>query len=135
MNHVPVLLAASTVAMIGLVYFQYQWITNSKELYNEVFHQRACMALCSTLEEYGEGAICSKVTCAPAGDLDNFSETAPLQTDASLIYNEGFQHDLRRTLEFYNIDLQYQISQSACQPASGGKSDQPTCIVNVPGNE
>src|SRR5688572_32480120 len=110
LNHLPILLIASTLAMAGLVIFQYKWINHSRELYNEVFHQRACMALCSTLEEYGEGAVCNKpscaVLCSPAAE-----DNAPKQ-NSNLVNNEGFQTDLRKTLDFYNIDLSYQVSQT-----------------------
>src|SRR5688572_6675520 len=130
LDHLPILLVASTLAMIGLVIFQYKWINHSRELYNEVFHQRACMALCSTLEEYGEGAICSipscAVLCSPAAE-----DYAPKQ-NSNLVNNEGFQTDLRKTLDFYNIDLSYQVSQTDEVTAGENKNEKATCIVNVP---
>ena len=130
-GHLPVLLIASTLAMIGLVIFQYKWITHSRELYNEVFHQRACMALCSTLEEYGEGAICSNVacstTCSSSGPMAGLVNESP-----DLIHNQDFHSDLRKTLDFYNIGLSYQISQSQEEPAVQGKPDEATCIVSLP---
>jgi signal transduction histidine kinase len=134
MNHVPVLVAASTIAMLGLIYFQYKWISNSRELYNEVFHQRACMALCSTLEEYGEGAICNNFACSVlCGDGEEVLE--PEHTDhAAIVENENFQYDLRRTLNFYNIDLTYQLSQSDTQPIASNQAKEPTCVVNIPGH-
>src|SRR5688500_1601494 len=108
LDHLPILLVASTLAMIGLVIFQYKWINHSRELYKEVFHQRACMALCSTLEEYGEGAICNNVVCAatcePVPQVHN--DACQVST---LVDNEYFHQDLRKTLDFYNIELNYQI--------------------------
>ena len=65
-NHVTILLIASTLAMIGLVFFQYKWINHSRNLSEEIFNQRASMALCSTLEDYGEGTSCSEASCAVA---------------------------------------------------------------------
>lgn len=130
-GHLPVLLIASTLAMIGLVIFQYKWITHSRELYNEVFHQRACMALCSTLEEYGEGAICSNVSCSTTGSasgpMDIFMTDKP-----DLVNNQHFHSDLRKTLDFYNIGLSYQISQSSEEPAEAGKTEAATCVVALP---
>ncbi len=136
MNHVAILMAASMLAMIGLVIFQYKWITHSRELYNEVFHQRACMALCSTLEEYGEGAICTNNTsCAAAvGLADNLwlQEPTASEADPGLVENEDFQSDLRKTLDFYNIDLTYNISQSQGEHVQNGV---PTCMVSLPADE
>src|SRR5688572_29465753 len=118
LDHLPILLVASTLAMIGLVFFQYKWINHSRELYNEVFHQRACMALCSTLEEYGEGAICSNVVCASVS-AEEESKASTVPTTDNLANNQHFQTDLRKTLDFYNIDLSYQMSHSPKQPNEG----------------
>ncbi|MDQ3016877.1 MAG: HAMP domain-containing histidine kinase [Bacteroidota bacterium] len=136
LNHVAILMAASMLAMIGLVIFQYKWINHSRELYNEVFHQRACMALCSTLEEYGEGAICTNnSSCKSATSLaDNLLLQEPVSQPASgLVENEKFQSDLRKTLDFYNIDLTYQISQTPGPQHTQSKT--PTCSVNLPSDE
>lgn len=129
-DHLTVLVAASTIAMAGLVFFQYKWINHSQELYQEVFHQRACMALCSTLEEYGEGAICSDPSCATLSTptlADNNSNEK-----AGLVDNQYFQTDLRRTLDFYNIDMPFKIAQSTHEPMRDERSGAATCIVNVP---
>lgn len=132
-DHLPLLLIASTIAMIGLVIFQYKWINHSRELYNEVFHQRVCMALCSTLEEYGEGAICSNAACTPVSLIPGMKD---IQTpaDNALIHNEDFQSDLRKTLDFYNIDLNYQISQIGAESVPTGSASQGTCVVSLPSN-
>ncbi len=137
MNHVVILMAASMLAMIGLVIFQYKWINHSRELYNEVFHQRACMALCSTLEEYGEGAICTNnASCATASSVAEniwLKEPAAVEPEPGLVENEEFQSDLRKTLDFYNIDLTYQISQTHGQQV--GQNGDATCMVNLPADE
>jgi signal transduction histidine kinase len=132
-DHMPVLLTASTLAMIGLVLFQYKWINHSQELYDEVFHQRACMALCSTLEEYGEGAICSNEACATACGIPQVSEEiSPAKKD--LVNNQHFHTDLRKTLDFYNIDLSYEMSQSQEDPGKHA-SQTPACVVSLPSHD
>jgi signal transduction histidine kinase len=130
-DHVPLLLIASTLAMIGLVIFQYKWIDRSRKLSNEIFAQRASMALCSTLEEYGGGALCNNLPCAPTGS-DIMPSDSEMAVQSSLIHNEDFQADLRRTLDFYNIDLNYRVTQTGEKPAAPAKSEAPCCIVNVP---
>jgi two-component sensor histidine kinase len=133
-NHVTILLVASTLAMIGLVFFQYKWISHSRKLSEEIFNQRASMALCSTLEEYGGGASCNPGTC---GDGNASSNLLPQNLQASngrqeILENEAFREDLRKTLNFYNIDLNYQISQSTCRPEANAKNAAPMCVVNIP---
>jgi len=133
-NHVTILLIASTLAMIGLVFFQYKWISHSRKLSEEIFSQRASMALCSTLEEYGGGAACTPGTCG-AAPVANDLLPASIQPTASrqeILENEAFREDLRKNLDFYNIDLNYQISQSSCRPQSDAKNATPACVVNIP---
>ncbi|HUR31959.1 MAG TPA: HAMP domain-containing sensor histidine kinase [Saprospiraceae bacterium] len=131
-HHMPILLIASTLAMVGLVIFQYKWINHSRELYNEVFHQRACMALCSTLEEHGEGAICSSsMACTPACTPACLDGTVS-EENPKLVDDQQFQTDLRKTLDFYNIDLSYELKQSALMPTQGAPSEKATCVVNIP---
>ena len=114
-DHLSILVIASTLAMAGLIIFQYKWIQHSRELYHEVFHQRACMALCSTLEEYGEGAICNNAACATLCSPGPTEEVA--SEGAMLVNNEHFQNDLRKTLDFYNIDLSYEMAHAAEAPS------------------
>lgn len=130
LDRLSILVIASTLAMAGLVIFQYKWIQHSRELYDEVFHQRACMALCSTLEEYGEGAICNNASCATLCTPGPMDEV--ISEGAMLVNNEHFQNDLRKTLDFYNIDLSYQMAHSAEAPVEDKKQSAATCVVNVP---
>ncbi len=131
-NHVAILLSASTLAMIGLIIFQYKWIDHSRKLSNEIFMQRASMALCSTLEEYGGGSICNAMSCDKIASLipgtDNVDNLPSSQS--SLVHNEDFQTDLRKTLDFYNIDLNYSLTQSNGGPVS--TKNQTCCVVNIP---
>jgi two-component sensor histidine kinase len=131
-NHVAILLSASTLAMIGLVIFQYKWIDHSRKLSDEIFMQRASMALCSTLEEYGGGSICNVMSCDKIASLipgtENFDDLTSPQS--SLVHNEDFQTDLRKTLDFYNIDLNYSLTQSNGDPVS--TKSQTCCVVNIP---
>ncbi len=126
------MIAASTLAMIGLVIFQYKWIDHSRKLSDEIFMQRASMALCSTLEEYGGGSICNAMSCDKMASLlpgtDNLEDLNSPQT--SLVHNEDFQTDLRKTLDFYNIDLNYRLTQSNSDPVS--TKSQTCCVVNIP---
>ncbi|MGB3078783.1 MAG: HAMP domain-containing sensor histidine kinase [Saprospiraceae bacterium] len=133
-NHVAILLSASTLAMIGLVIFQYKWIDHSRKLSDEIFMQRASMALCSTLEEYGGGSICNVMSCDKIASLipgsENFDDLTSPQS--SLVHNEDFQSDLRKPLDFYNINLDYSVSQSIADPKNQNTKNQACCVVNIP---
>lgn len=124
------LLSASTLAMIGLVIFQYKWINHSRELSDEIFTQRASMALCSALEGRCGGSICNLPTCSAGYVLDE-NAMVPETLQTSIIHDKGFQSDLRKTLDFYNLDLPYQVSQTQNIPDPGKKNSQ-SCVVNIP---
>lgn len=132
MNHVAVLLSASTLAMIGLVIFQYKWIDHSRKLADEIFTQRASMALCSTLEEYGGGSICNVLACDKICGSIHPNPDSATNAQASIIHDEEFRSDLRKTLDFYNIDIGYQVSQSMGEPTAEGANKNPSCVVNIP---
>jgi two-component system, OmpR family, phosphate regulon sensor histidine kinase PhoR len=150
-NHVPILLAASMLALGGLVFFQYKWIAHSRKLSDEIFHQQVSMAVCSTIEKCGAKVTCTpegcKVMCTasndpqssaiPANFLVNPNEpvNANLSSATSApgnIDSDEFNNQLKRTLDFYNIDLPFQVSQSQYAPLSSTPAGAPTCVVNIP---
>jgi signal transduction histidine kinase len=133
-NHVTILLVASTLAMVGLVLFQYKWIAHSRKLSEEIFNQRASMALCSTIEEHGGGVQCSSPDNALIPGLENKSAASEnnVTCRTALLESHSFQTDLRKTLDFYNIDLNYQISQSTCAPQVDHKQGNQMCVVSIP---
>ncbi|MBP7240038.1 MAG: HAMP domain-containing histidine kinase [Saprospiraceae bacterium] len=133
-NHVTILLVASTLAMVGLVLFQYKWIAHSRKLSEEIFNQRASMALCSTLEEYGGGVQCSSPdnSLIPGLEPKTPSNDKSVTCSPALLENQSFQTDLRKTLDFYNIDLNYQISQSPEAPQVDHKQGGQMCVINIP---
>jgi len=150
-NHVPILLAASMLALGGLVFFQYKWIAHSRKLSDEIFHQQVSMAVCSTIEKcdakvtrQAEGCV---ITCTAKPEVK--AATVPTDPDMSSmlpIPNPGatmigssqsidqdeFHNQLKRTLDFYNIDLPFQLSQSQYVPPSPTTSGTPTCVINIP---
>src|SRR5437868_238513 len=131
-NHVAFLLSASTLAMIGLVIFQYKWIAHSRKLSDEIFTQRASMALCSTLQEYSSsGTTCNLVASDKNCNLYSYEDSSTVPQN-SIVHNEDFKSDLRKTLDFYNIDLNYKVTQCTAKPASNDKNGNACCVVNFP---
>ena len=132
-NHVPILLAASTLALAGLVYFQYRWIAHSRQLSDELFQQQVSMALCSTIESCGSKLTCTPEQCVLIQKTNCTPDT--LRSAADLVHDDQFHSQLKRSLDFYNIDLPFQVSQSKCAPAENAKSDVPMCTVAIPPDE
>lgn len=106
----PALLIASTLAVIGLVVFQWSWIRHSRHLSEEIFNQRVSMALCSTIENYCDGAVCSPggdaPVCGSDGEADNAVAVSP-----DLAGDSVFLAKLRKSLDFYQIRLDYRLTQ------------------------
>lgn len=119
------------LALIGLVFFQYKWIAHSKRLSDEIFHQQVSMALCSTIEECEARISCDPASCAmvcsPGGSADT-----TLSYSTSLVSDDQFQTQLRRSLDFYNIDLPFHIEQTHTEPQEDTKEAAPMCVVNIP---
>ena len=44
-NHTLILLLASVLVMTGLVFLQFRWMEHARKLEEEIFEQRASMAL------------------------------------------------------------------------------------------
>jgi hypothetical protein len=131
LNHVPILLAASTLALAGLVYFQYRWIEHSRQLSDEIFHQQVSMALCSTIENCESSISCKPEQCVLVQRANGLVDST-IPTTPDFINNDQFHSELKRSLDFYNIDLPFQISQSGNAPADSVKSNVPMCTVNIP---
>ena len=92
------------------------------------------MALCSTLEEYGGGVQCSSPETSLIPSLEQTKSTKDNKVTCrpEILENQAFQTDLRKTLDFYKIDLNYQISQSPEAPKADQKEGKQMCVINIP---
>ncbi|MBP8238412.1 MAG: HAMP domain-containing histidine kinase [Saprospiraceae bacterium] len=100
------LLVATALAILGLVIFQLTWIKHSRHLSEEIFNQRVTMALCSTVENYCDGAICQKGDDeAPACG----SKTPSNMVSANVESDSVFSAELRKSLNFYQIHLDFRL--------------------------
>jgi signal transduction histidine kinase len=128
-----VLLIATTLAVIGLVIFQLTWMRHSSQLSDQIFNQRVYMALCSTVEEYGGGALCTKArggdapTCLPAPDTEsNFVIPVDLVSDST------FNASLRQSLNFYQVDLDYDMTLSSEARPAEKQDEIYQCAIAIP---
>lgn len=101
MNRVTLVIAASTLAIIALVFFQVRWLRQSQALMEEQFNNRVKMALCSAIERIDP----SKKSELQLAQQD-LSKTPLIATP----YNQtALDSALKQTLAFYNINLPYRI--------------------------
>jgi len=107
MKKIHLLIAASTLAVVGLFFIQLNWILNSRELMEETFNQRVCMALCATVEEEGVSNFCQPTTSCQV--VPNSIEMIPGATLHGIVQDPSFQNNLQEALNFYQINQPYRI--------------------------
>ena len=108
MKRIPVLIAASTAAVIALIFIQLHWIQTSRELMEETFNQRVCMALCATVEEEGVSNFCQPNTSCQVIANDT-KEAPPGATLFGIVKDPSFQQNLEEALSFYQINQPYEL--------------------------
>jgi two-component system, OmpR family, phosphate regulon sensor histidine kinase PhoR len=99
------ILSASILGVLALIVFQLVWMRYSRRLSEELFNQRACMALCSTVENYGGGAVCNKNANGDACCRLNSGDDNPA-------FDSSFHAELSKKLQSYQIDLGYKLTLS-----------------------
>lgn len=107
-NRIKIVIAASCLALLGLIAIQVRWMNYSRVLLDEQFEHRVDMALCNAVQTTAEEPLKSTVgmTCAMSKEgccADAVSESMIL-SDAQLRKN------LDRSLAFYDINLPYNVN-------------------------
>ncbi|WP_421800142.1 sensor histidine kinase [Haliscomenobacter sp.] len=107
-NRIKIVIAASCLALLGLIAIQVRWMNYSRVLLDEQFEHRVDMALCNAVQTTAEEPLKSTVgmTCANSKEgccADAVSESMIL-SDAQLRKN------LDRSLAFYDINLPYNVN-------------------------
>ncbi|MEK7254281.1 MAG: histidine kinase dimerization/phospho-acceptor domain-containing protein, partial [Bacteroidota bacterium] len=125
------LLIASTLAVLGLVVFQLTWMNHSRQMSEEIFSQRVCMAVCSTVENFSGGALCSQNGCSNTCQASQAGE-ADFAVPADLAADSAFNADLRQSLDFYQIKLPYELSLSPEKLPEHKVDDAFQCAVAMP---
>lgn len=123
---IPLFVIASGLAIVGLVYFQWTWMHHSGNLAEEIFNQRASIALCSALERYDElnqqSALLQGRTAV--------SVCSQTVDQASSLKNDSlFNRELKDALAFYQIPVEYHLVSGYDSIAT--ESDQPQCVINL----
>jgi two-component system phosphate regulon sensor histidine kinase PhoR len=133
-----VLLIASAIAVVGLVIFQAMWMNHSRQQLEKTFDQQVCMAVCSALEAFGATPVCEKKAAHCSAAVESATED-PAQACCSSLPSEladdpNFREQLRQSLAFYQIDLEFEITQI---PNQGENFNDllNSHVVEVPGND
>ncbi len=116
------ILSASVLGVLALIIFQLVWMRYSRRLSEELFNQRACMALCSTVENYGGGAVCNKNANGESCCQLNSADDNPA-------FDSSFHAELSQKLQSYQIDLGYKLTLSE---EKRGENLPYQCSVSLP---
>lgn len=120
------ILIGSALAVLGLVAFQLTWMRYSQRLSEEIFNQRVSMALCSAVENYKGGILCSSECVAgSSGSVGGSASASPSVNE--LRHDSAFNADLRKALDFYQIKLDYQLDTTEAKPAQDN-----CCAISLP---
>lgn len=128
MKKIPILIIASSIAVIALFLFQINWLQHSRKLMEEDFSHRVYMALCSAVENHDgdistEGVTTMMMCGAP-------TDKPPFDMLLGMVENDPtFETSLAEALEFYHIDLDYEVSfTQECLKNKKEKSVYQCCI-------
>lgn len=111
-NKIPVVLIASALGVIALVVSQLIWMRYSWQLSEQIFNQRVAMALCSTIENYDGGKLCSGGKCSMKNDEGLFAMENDVNLPTQLLSIPAFRSELSKSLNFHQINLDYDLSLS-----------------------
>lgn len=141
LNRVPIIVGASTVALIALVVFQMNWIKHAHDLIEEQFEQKVRLALCAAIEsvraDQGQLQKCvvvdKQLQCQKNG-IDSVKSITDLD------------EALSAALSFYdvNIDYEFEIVNNQLGPAAQAspyccslspliRSDEHLLVIRFPG--
>jgi signal transduction histidine kinase len=110
MRKVYTLIAASALALALLIFFQMRWIGTSRALIEEQFTNKVNLALCSAVEQLSESEDCRQ-TCL---SMEGCSVKIQALSADSL-----FSSVLKSKLEFYQVDLPFEVNIAVQDTAAG----------------
>jgi len=125
-NSTVLLIAASALALIGLLFLQVKWMQQSRDLIEEQFEQKVKMAMCSAVDGV------KSIQTAPqiCGDINENINC--LQVSAEPDYDsEALEFSLAESFDFYGVPGPYElaITNKGCQ---GADSNSPYCCSLSP---
>ncbi len=113
LSNVRLIIGASTIAVMALLFLQVRWMVQAKNLIEADFEQKVQMALCYAVEssdlKKNNSAFTNELNFNTFGVCQSGSpnETTSL---ADLEDSEALRNALSKALTFYGIDLDYEMS-------------------------
>lgn len=127
LSNIRLIIGASTIAVIALVFLQVRWLIQAKNLIETDFEQKVQMALCYAVEKSSskDFAFNTLTVCQPivGGGNDNFLSES---FNENTLPNRALQEALDAALMFYDIDLDYEMA------ILDGAAASMSCNVNSP---
>ncbi|MBK8878061.1 MAG: HAMP domain-containing histidine kinase [Haliscomenobacter sp.] len=106
-KQIYIVIAASCLALLGLIAIQVRWMTYSQELLEEQFEHRVDMALCQAVE-----TTTNEPCCGPTGT----GSATPIKgcraedvTESMILSDSQLRRNLNSSLAFYDIQLPYTV--------------------------
>lgn len=106
-NNISLVIGATTLALIALVFFQVKWMLQSRDLIEEQFNNKVNMALCTAVQRVAVVEDCAelKKSCS----LMNPGTPACNRQLSAFLNTEGLESSITEALGFYQIDLDYTL--------------------------
>ncbi|MGB0861327.1 MAG: sensor histidine kinase [Saprospiraceae bacterium] len=108
---INIILFASTLAVLALIFIQVRWMQKSHDLIENQFNQRVKMAICTAVESLDDDV--EVVTFAPlvSPKVEMTPQCGRIE-DIQAINIKRLELALAKSLAFYNVDLPYEIKVS-----------------------
>ena len=124
-NKVPFLIAIAALCWIVLICFQAKWIMDSRSLIEEQFDQKVSLALCAAVSSLD---TTKDMSCMPTGlfveEVGCKPSVVRAPENTATYDTEGLDAAVAEALDFYDIDLAYEITVAQ---SSNGSSADPNC--------
>ncbi|MEZ4883685.1 MAG: HAMP domain-containing sensor histidine kinase [Chitinophagales bacterium] len=117
LNNVKIIIGASTVALIALIFFQVRWLIQAKDLIETNFEQKVRMALCYAVENmetdgraYKYGSPLSASVCSSSQNNQTNALSIIEILNEQGEENQILKQALSAALTFYGIDMEYEMN-------------------------
>ncbi|WP_235296503.1 sensor histidine kinase [Portibacter marinus] len=114
-NRIPIIISASSIALILLIVIQVKWMDQSRRLIEEQFDQKVNMALCMAVEEFSD---CENNTALASNCKPSTINSAICFSDSvsNFVQAQNIHHEVERALLYYDITMPFELSVDESSP-------------------
>lgn len=130
-QRIPLFVLISAIALVALFIIQFQWMQKSTALVEEQFDQKVSMALCRAVDQISQ-----------TEETNQFKSRCSVSTDGkksccgdellTFIQKDNVRGLVSSSLNYYDIDMPYEVGLSECSNAALKEKDQPYCCSLTP---